>query len=272
LNILTKISVVVLVLLVAVSCPVFITQATQQPNWKFMYEGSQQQVQLLSQDHRHGQVALQRAQLERDREKGRADGAEAKLHGDVTDLQRQLGDEKVRNAQLDGKLSSMESVLRQLRDDMKAKEDRNIDLVGKLDAERADKNKIIDQFRKTSDDLNREKLTSEKYQREVDYLRGLLRDADDRNAILTAQIKDRGQTPAGTGKDDGKPKPPPDVTGTITAVKRDMASINIGSAQGMKIGMELKVPAKEGAPGKSEPANTGSDKTEPKKNVPSKKS
>ena len=56
---------------------------------------------------------------------------------------------------------------------------------------------------------------------------------------------------------------------------RELLELNkdkLSKPEELKIGMELKLPAKEGASGKSEPAKTGPDKTEPKKNVPSKKS
>jgi nucleoid-associated protein YgaU len=56
---------------------------------------------------------------------------------------------------------------------------------------------------------------------------------------------------------------------------RELLELNkdkLSRPEELKIGMELKLPAKEGASGKSEPAKTGSDKTEPKKSGPSKKS
>jgi len=56
---------------------------------------------------------------------------------------------------------------------------------------------------------------------------------------------------------------------------RELLELNkdkLSRPEELKIGMELKLPAKEGASGKSGPAKTGSDKTEPKKSGPSKKS
>jgi hypothetical protein len=134
LNILTKISVVVLVLLVLLFCPVLITLATQQPNYKHLYQTEQVQTKALSMDNSIHKVLEQRFMAEAAAEKTRADSAGTKLSAETGKLAQQLEEEKARAAALEARLASMDLTMKAFQQDMKAMNDRNLALVKSGDA------------------------------------------------------------------------------------------------------------------------------------------
>lgn len=239
-NILTKISVVVLVLLVVISSVVFITMATQVPNYKDLYEGQLARNRLLSQDNRHVNVALRRAQIEIGRQKSRADDAQRDHTRESASLLVQLDQQKRDNAENKGKLASMELAVNKINGELADKEDRNQVLVEQLVEARADLNITSEQLRITNDKLNQERLVAEKYKRQADFLQERITDLDGQLEEAYKKLAAKGRTVAPDGE---KPAAltPPGVTGTITAVRGKLASINVGAIKGIKPGMEMMI-------------------------------
>jgi hypothetical protein len=239
LNILTKISVVVLVLLVLVFCPVLITMATQQPNFKNLYQGELRHRALLEQDNNQNTVLLQRALAEAADQKGKADAAVTGRDADTGRLAKQLDEEKMRAAGMDARLTSMDLTMKAYEQDAKAMNDRNVKLVADLDKARADLNAKMMEITRIQDQLNRKALDAETFQHQCDFLREQLAQAEEKIKDLETRLASGGGKASGgaggtgTGGTDIGPK----VTGTVTAVKGDIASINCGSAKGIKVGM-----------------------------------
>jgi hypothetical protein len=238
LNILTKISVVVLVLLVLVFCPVLITMATQQPNFKDLHQKDQMRIALLTQDASQHMVLEQRWQTEAAAEKAKADAAVAGRDAEIAKVSRQLDDEKARCAALDARLTSMDLTMKAFQQDAKAMNDRNVKLVADLDKERAEVNNKAKEITRIQDGLNRQTLNAETYQHQADFLRDQLAQDEDKIAKLEEQLR-TGHTGTAAGPAGEQPAPGvgPKVTGTVTAIKGDIASINCGSAKGIKVGM-----------------------------------
>jgi predicted RNase H-like nuclease (RuvC/YqgF family) len=235
LNILTKISVVVLVLLVLLFCPVLITLATQQPNFKFLHEADKQQIALLSQNLSMSQVLQQRAMNEEAAEKGRREGAEAKLAGDTAKLTQQLEEEKARTGAQEGRLTSLDMTLKGFQQNLKDMNDRNVKLVADLDAQRAENNRKSEENRRLGDAFNRETLNVQTLQSQVNFLHEQNAQQQEKIAQLETKLASGGGV-GGPGKA-VEPTPATDITGTVTAVKGDIASINCGAAKGVKVGM-----------------------------------
>lgn len=239
-NILTKISVVVLVLLVVISSVVFITLATQMPNYRDLYEGELARNKLLSQANRHANVALRRAQMETGREKGRAVKAEGDLAREGASLRAQLDEERGNNVENKIKLGSMELAVKKINDELAAKERRNQGLVEQLAEARAVLNSTSEQLRTTNDKLSQEKLTSDKYKRQAESHLERITDLEAQIEEAYKKLAEKGRAVPETGE---KPAglTPPGVTGTVTAVKGNLASVNVGSIKGIKPGMEMMI-------------------------------
>jgi hypothetical protein len=239
LNILTKISVVVLVLLVVLFCPVVIQVTTQGPNYKFKLESEQAKNEQLSQQARQNEMALRRAQIEIGLEKTRANTADAKLASDSAVLQNQLDQEKARAAVLETNLTKMEMTLKQMQQDSAAKETRNVELVKGLNDTRDEVNKKTDDIRRLNDQFNSQTLNAERYQRESDFLRQQLAQAE---AKLEKLESGAGRGAASAVRPDEGPSTggaAPEIRGSLVTVQLDknIASVNVGATKGLKKGM-----------------------------------
>jgi hypothetical protein len=241
LNILTKISVVVLVLLVVVFCPVLITMATQQPVWRAQTANGEARLALLQQDSRQKDVIIRRGQIDVARETERANAAQGQLAADRLALGRQLDDEKAKVADLLAKLGGMDMTLKKFQQDLSAMEKRNVDLVSALDAQRAEVNKKTEEIQRLASEVNQQTLLALKYQDDSTYQRQARAETEDKLQELEKRIKE-GASGVGPSKGAAAPEPPAGgIRGTVDAVKADIASVGIGAAKGIRSGMVATV-------------------------------
>ena len=185
-------------------------------------------------------MALRRAQMEIGREKSRADAAEGQRATEGASLRAQLDRERGNNVENKRKLDSMELAVKKINDELAAKEQRNQALVEQLAKARSDLNSTSEQLRLTNDKLSQEKLTSDKYKRQAESyieritdLEGQLEEAYKKLAEKGRAVADVGEKAAGLT--------PPGITGTVIAVKGNLASVNVGSIKGIKSGMEMMI-------------------------------
>lgn len=235
-NTLTKISVVILVLLIVVFCPVLITAATMQPIWRARFDTEQRKNEALTQDKVLTTVALQKAQGERDLEKGRADGLRGQLTNETGKLQRDLDAATARYAVLNGNYTAMSTSLQELRSDAAAKEARNVDLVKQLNDARTEKNALAEEKRKSDDEVRRMTLISDRQEKQIESLQQQIGDKDQLVTELQRQIASGGGRGSTGGVIAAPPVPPEgiDITGKITTLDKGIAGINVGSAQGVQ--------------------------------------
>lgn len=232
-SILTKISVVILVVLVLLAVPVFITKATVDPSYRQLAEEQKREIQALSQTARMQNAALQVAQRERD---------DARTATSETAAQKQA-----RIDQLEVENSSLKQTVNQLKNDvtgisgtlaqMKVADEANLARTKELEAKLAAAIAEADKLQKESISLN---TLLKQAQADKDNWEQLVRVRDETIHQLEEELERRAAAGA-TAAAAESPTIAAQVVGTVTAVRGDYASINLGSAKGIKQGMQLVV-------------------------------
>jgi len=236
LNILTKICVVVLLVLVLVASVVFINMATVPLNYRELYVAAKTEAALASQDARTQKLVANRLTEEVN-----------SLGTEVARLETQLTEAKVaaepsaadtRTKQLVQQLEEVKTRLGEQALTIKAMGERNTLLSGQLKDAR---DRIAEQQQKYAEQSG--KLTEiagklQRSERVVGALEQQLRDRKERIDELEKQLESPGAAAAGTAI---AAAPRGQVTGTITAVRGENASINVGAAQGVGLGQKYYI-------------------------------
>jgi len=228
----------VLVVLVLVATPVFINQATVGPNWKKAYQAKATENAVLSQQCRLAELKVQQLGQERDEAVKRAEEISLTRRQDVEKLQNDLEARRVEVAGLQGELQKANNELVKLRGDLDLVNKRTEQLASQLDESRKKIDALNEENRRLTEDLHKsqadyvnvEKLARVRHEQLVKY--------EERIKELERKIEDMGKSP-GTAEGEGGAASSEQILGTITAVKQDQASVNIGSATGVRSGMKL---------------------------------
>jgi hypothetical protein len=236
LNILTKICAVVLLILVLVASVVFINMATVPQNYRQLYEEQRLKAQLNGQDARLQKLVTNRLMEENNALKGER----GTLQTQVAELNQRLVPDppSILVKKLMEQLEAANTMLAKLQLDVKAAGDRNDLLAKQLQDERVKIALLQEQIGRNITELTQEVGKRERAEREVRALEHLLHDRDERIAELEKQVVGgaaSGASGAITVVSQGK------VTATITAVRGDHASINVGVAQGVVRGQKLYI-------------------------------
>lgn len=241
-NILTKISVVFLVVASLVAMPVFINLAVAHANYKQAFLEQKEAYKRLESVNRQRQEQVARLSNELDQTRTAGTSRETALQARVDEMQ-------LKNAQLNGQLTSMQQTISEIRSDM-------VELKNSLKTEQALVAKLQGELQSAWDEQTRQ-------QQELIRMGGLLKEEraraerlaknnkvlreqaeDMRNTIeqLNTQVASAGQAPD-VAEDDAMlaASPEQNITGTVTAVQNNLASVNVGSAHGVKAGMKLIV-------------------------------
>ncbi|MCJ7544851.1 MAG: hypothetical protein MUP47_09885 [Phycisphaerae bacterium] len=237
---LTKISIVVLVVLILLACPVFITQATVGPHYRQAYDRQELENQLLAQSVRAGELVVKQTTLERDRLAAALTRDSGAMQTEIDQLKAELALARQRSAKLDNDLSLINGELAKLRADYESNTERTKTLTQQRDEGFAKIQMLNDESRRLTDLLKQTQLDMDRQGAIIKTLREQLVERDDR---LRQLEQEHGVSTA------AKPPPAPgagarsDVTinGTVTGVRGDLASINVGSAKGVKPGMQLVI-------------------------------
>lgn len=240
-NILTKISVVVMFVLILFFSIAAISLATVVPNWKARAMEKANQADLASVALRQETLATRRAQLDADEQRKRADVADGKIRTVETTMQASLQAQTLDNAQNKALLASNVAQLAQLQQNLDAVLKRNEALSDEIKAARGEINKKEDELRTATDTNNQRQLDVEKFQKLNDHLQEQIAELKTEIERLgkggtAANVVDRGAASAA-----GAVEPETKISGTITLVRNELASINVGSAQGARKGMKLMV-------------------------------
>jgi len=239
LSILTKICVVVLVVLVLLACPIFITQATVAPNYRDRYEKERLRANNYAQ-----QFQAERLRAERLLKKLE------ELTKKVEDLQDRIA--RLQNAkdQSDREYQRKIAELKGAAKLDQANLSRLATVVQKDQVQIAALGNDLKAARAKIDELNRESLDLKNELDEAlaraDRMQLQARRLREENARLVRENKNlRSQLALGEIRQPGMEIRPvvqqPEITGRITAIYQDVAQINIGSAQGIQRNMKLMV-------------------------------
>jgi hypothetical protein len=245
LNILTKISVVVLALLILVACVVFVTQATVVPNYKSMLMDSQDRLKAAGVEIQQKEIAVQKAAQDAAASAARADAAERKAASESNTVWQLLSDERAKGALAQASLDRMGMTLGQLAATEQAQGQWVQGLFKGLDAERAKAATAAEKQRLLNDQINELSLRGETLAGDVRRWRDQYYQSDERVKQLEDALSKAGKSASVAGAaTGGEPLPSgPAITGTVDAVnaEKGIASLNIGSAQGMRRGMIASV-------------------------------
>lgn len=235
---LTKICVVVLVVLVLFACPIFIQHALTGPNWRQAYLNEQARRKLADAKARNEELAAGVwRNLYRDEKRKNEDltmqiqsEAEAK-RAVIARLSQVLAEREATIRELTTIKAGLQNALNQGMTLNKAQGDE-------LGKQRRDNITLADQLRRTMD-KNHELLS------DVELLTRTGQVLKTQVAEREREIKDlrleyqRLKQLAATVVAKKPPVIGPKVEGSVTAVRSDIASLNVGSASGVKKGMEF---------------------------------
>jgi len=239
-SILTKVCVVVLVIVALLACPVFVKQATVIPYYKGMFEMEQRRSALLLQDRQNINLAYEEAVRQRDAARRDYNSvhadmikSNAKLRDDISKLELDKTELVASKARLEAENTSLVALH---KDDQKRVDEAlalNVKYRDKIEALAAGKARVEDLLAEARAGLRKAQDLAKVY-REREAI--AVRDAEEIREKLAKYIEKYGDLKAGTGQ-------PRDVQirATILAVKEGIASINAGSAKGVRPGARLVV-------------------------------
>lgn len=234
-SILTKISIVILLVLVLLACPVFITQATVHPNYKDAYLKQLERSGVAEMSEKSAKLALNNTITERDEAVQVLNNLKLQKQGEIGDLKAALATLNIRNAELTNDLTTLTTKVAGLDGGLKKLNDRTELLASQLDAAR----KEIDA--RTTENIN---LTDLLKQAEAEKSRQNEAARVHAEQIYALDEEINKLKAAGvTGRPGEEVIPTADqpIEGTVTTVRGDIASINIGSAHGVKRNMKLVI-------------------------------
>lgn len=243
-DILTKICVVVLVVLILLAVPVFINGAVVGPRYKVWYQQEQTKSKMYAQAAKEAELGCQRVFQELQAEEKRADDIAAERDEKVQELKAQLDAERLNSAELGGKLTSINMQIVDLSASYKQYIER-----AKLFSERlAAQQKTIDKL--TTENMalyNQVKQKTADYERFEQIVKGLHEEISEYKELIADMGRTIEALKVGGGGVMRTPGEAPvfgsdiRISGTIDGVDvaNNIASINIGSAKGIRKGMEM---------------------------------
>ena len=244
-NILTKICVVVLFVLILIACTVFINLATESPNYRKAFEDEQQRAELNAMAARHAELLNSALISQRDNALKRVKAAEDEQKRIVEQLRIEMEAERVKVANLQNDVTRMSADLTKLRINAEEALKRTDLLSTHLDDARAEIDTLTREKLELDDML---KQTQAKADRQEKGLRALQEEITERDEVIQG-LREKLAT-GGIAEDSVAAEaaigPARDIVGTVTAVKDDVASINLGSAKGIRPNMKLMIYRDEG--------------------------
>lgn len=242
-SILTKIAIVIQLVLVLIACPVFIAQATTPPNYKYHYQQETEKSAAAEQRALQATFAADRAKQERER--ALRDGAmlHSRDQGEIDRLLGQLDTARKQNVKIQGDLTALRADLGKLQTDYKAVEDRLVKVQKQRDDLLAENTKLQQETREMARQLKDSTAQVQRLGKVAKVLREEIASRDETIRDLNEKITKLEETARKVGEVAGdqppEPAAPEDLQGTVIAVRANIASINIGSAKGVKPGMRL---------------------------------
>jgi len=235
LSILTKICVVVLLVLILLACPVFITQATVAPNYRQAYERQKVETSLHRMEAKNAMLKLDRVLAQRDAAQGELARVEAAQQQELGALKSELTAWQTKSAELQNNLTRLTTEVAGLKGEAQTFNERNTLLAGQLENSRSEMDKRNREILRVTDLLKQAEAEKDRLDKIARVRYERIRELEEENE----QLQVGGATAARTAQAPAAPVADGKVTGSITAVRGDYASINVGSAKGIQTGMRL---------------------------------
>lgn len=228
---LTKTFIIVLVVLMLAACPIFITQATVAPNWRLEAENLRVSNSALAQDARLRALAHQRLDQEYQLLTERSSGEISRVQTRAEQQAVRLASLQDENARLQTELARIVAELSQLRADYQQNTARTELLALQRDEAFARLEQLNVENRRLSDLAKQTQLEADRQSEIARMLSEQLAEREERIRTLETGVS---AAPA------AKPAEPAQaISGTLTAIQGDLASVNVGSAQGIRPDMRL---------------------------------
>lgn len=237
-NILTKISIVVLVVLSLFVSAVFITIASVVPNYKQKYDAEKSRAdsnelaanireaaaQRLAAEISQATANLDKAGRKAQEAQDDFDGKLLKVTGELDKVRRDNVEKQVTTDLQAAAVNSLSERLKAAADDLKKARESN-------DALAKENMRVTQLYQETTAQLERQVRQGDFFAQQIVDLQKQLEEA--RKTRPTAG-EAKAEPVAGSTEE-------PRYKGTITSVKNDLAQINIGSSNGVKVGDKLFV-------------------------------
>ena len=236
-SILTKISVVVLLIMILLAVPVFITQATIGPNWRHAYEQEHKRSEGYEMDTRSEMLAHGKTIIERDVATDSLQRIRSEKQMEIDRMVSQLTDSQAKTAGLRNDLNRLATEVAGLRAEAETFNKRNAMLATELEKGRTEITDLNKDLIRTNDLLKQSEAEKDRLEKQARVGEEKIRDLEEE----TEQLRQAGAIAKRPRGEEITPVPDQPITGTITAVTGDYASINIGSAKGIKKNMRLIV-------------------------------
>jgi hypothetical protein len=236
LDILTKISIVVLVVLILIGCTIFINLATEPVNWRGIAEARQRETEVNAKAARFAQLGEQRALADRAELKTRLEKEKDGLAAQMSGVQKEQDKWQAQATALQRNYETMDASLKALQGNYEqlVKDRKQVE-----ELLRGANQRVLELSKATTD------LEAKLQKAGVDYegVKRLLTVRDEQIRDLQLKIADQERQIAGgaAAKGEVEVTAPAGITGTVDDVKGDIVSLNIGSAQGLKKNMVLVI-------------------------------
>lgn len=246
-SILTKISVVVLVAVVLVASGVFINMATVPQNYRHLWQQTQVRAERLEQLARVRETEAMKLQNQRDQLRQELAREKRERVTDADQLQRQLADCKAQIAQAQKNKEAWEAVARKSQESLQAEQDRSTALREELRTQQARTNDAREEIRRLTDLISEKEVQIDRMAHLLQKRQLELAEKEKRIEELSARLAQRdtdGVTATPAAVEDVEVRGPQvPIYGTVTAYDTDdnIASINIGTAKGVKKNMKLTI-------------------------------
>ncbi len=234
-NILTKICIVIQLVLILLACPVFITQATVVANYRHRYENEVLHGELLNQTAAQAQMNI--ASVKSDRDAAVADKTELAFTSwqEITKLRSDIRLAQTSNAEQQNRLDKLATEVAGLKQQAEVFNERSQMLEGELKVARGEFDKLTAENISTTEELRAAEVAKTRTEKTSRVHAERVRELDEE----VEELRSGGAV----GRKDAGPEvtlaPGDAITGTVTTVRGDYASINIGSAKGVARGMRL---------------------------------
>ena len=234
---LTKICVVVLVLLVLFASGPFIQQAVTGPDWKQACQKQTRKAELAEASARSNMLKAQVYQRLFENAQIKAVASEQRSIGTIEGKDVEIARLTGQLAKRSGEVTELTTFNKNFRLNLEEQIKTNKNLLTLLEAKRGENIVLNNQLLSAQHTINKQQTDLEISDRSV---RSLQEQLVQRNAEID-ELRD--QTPAGGAKV-ATVEPVvkgPKINGSITAVRGDLASLSVGSASGVKKGMEFTI-------------------------------
>ena len=234
---LTKICVVVLVVLVIFACAIFIQYAVTVDNYKQAHLNEQARRKLADAKARNEELAagVWRDLYQEEKRKG---------EGSTAQFQTEIGQKDAQNARLSQLLAEREATIKELtaiKTGMQNALNESLSLnkaqKKELDDQRSANIQLSDQLRGAQAKIDEYESKIELLNRTHRVLQEQIAEREQENKDLRAENQRLKEATAPVAKT--PPVTGPKVEASITAVRGDIASLNVGSASAVKKGLEF---------------------------------